>query len=431
MAADPKHHKASGVLWAILLLGFAARLWWVLAVDTQPVTDFAWYFNKATEISQGLGYQDKGFSTAYWPVGWPAALGLMFKLFGASLGVAKAFTLLLTWAAIPLTYSLSRRIFSSEPAALVAAGVVAFHPHFIAYSSILASEPLFTCLTLAFFNGSLAARQKPIFAGPGGAALGLACLVRPQAILLPLMMAAFSWKLDAKRRRDAFLVLGLTFILAGAVMSPWLLHTKAVFGRFVFVSTNGGDNLLIGHHPGATGRYNNPDACGLVRPPGMKEGERDQAALKQGIANIKSDPFRSLALIPAKVGTTLFTTTDAAYWAFQKNRDGLDVPGKGSDKALFLGFRSLSHWAFIGVLAAGLIGLAKLLFMTKADEMRMAGAALVFSGVLLPLLLSAVFFGNPRFFFAAIPLLAIAIGGIFASSGKASLTPDQETSDSV
>lgn len=419
------------MVWAILIVGFVARLWWVLAVDTQPVTDFAWYFNKAAEISRGLGYQDKGFSTAYWPVGWPAALGLVFKLFGASLGVAKAFTLLLTWAAIPLTYSLSRRIFFSEPAALLACGVVALHPHFIAYSSILASEPLFTCLTLAFFNWSLASREKPLFSGMSGGALGLACLVRPQAILLPFLISALSWRLDKARRRDSLLVLALTIILALTVMAPWLMHTKAVFGRFVFVSTNGGDNLLIGHHPGATGRYQNPDNCGLTRPPDMPEGERDQAALRQGIANIKADPITSLALIPAKIKTTLFTTTDAAYWAFQKIPAGLDVPGKGSDKRFYLNFKSVSHWAFLSVLVLGLVGVINMTCIQKLDEKAKAGTAMILSGVLLPLILSAVFFGNPRFFFAAVPLLAIAIGSFFIQRDKTAASPDQSASDSV
>lgn len=401
------------------------------AVDTQPVTDFAWYFEKAKEISQGLGYQDKGASTAYWPVGWPAALGLIFKIFGANLGVAKAFTLFLTWALIPLTYSLSRKIFNSEPAALAACGLTAFHPHFIAYSSILASEPLFTCLTLICFSWLLAARDKPIWGAAGGAALGLACLVRPQAILLPFLIQLFSARVDRRRRRDSLLVLGLVFVLALTVLSPWLLHTKAVFGRFVFVSTNGGDNLLIGHHPGATGRYANPDLCGLERPEGMSEGERDQAAMKQGLANLQSDPAQSLSLVPVKLQTTLFTTTDAAYWAFQINPEKLDVPGKGSDKEFYLGFKSASHWAFLGLLFLGCLGLAKQAVFGPRDERTSAGFAVIASGLILPLLLSAVFFGNPRFFFSALPLLAIAFGGVFVFRAAEASSPEPVSPDSV
>lgn len=431
MAAETKTHKASILFWVILVLGLAVRIWWQQAVDTQPVTDFAWYFEKAKEISQGLGYQDKGFSTAYWPVGWPAALGLVFKVFGASLGVAKAFTLLLTWAIVPLAYSLSRRIFASEPAAVAAAFIAAFHPHFVAYSSILASEPLFTCLTLAYFNWHLASRQKPIWAAAGGAVLGMACLVRPQAILLPVFIQIFSAKADKQRRKDSFLVLALTLVMAFAVLSPWLLHTKAVFGRFVFVSTNGGDNLLIGHHPGATGRYVNPELCGLERPQDMSEGERDSAALKQGIENIKADPLRSLALIPAKLKTTLFTTTDAAYWAFQINPDKLDVPGKGSDKPFFLSFKLVSHWAFLGLLVLGLAGFIKQALLGPRDEEVGAGFAVLASGLVLPLLLSAVFFGNPRFFFAALPLLAIAFSGVFVFGPKNDPRPKNAEADSV
>lgn len=394
------------MLLGIMTVGLILRVIWVSRVDTQPVTDFAWYLQKAVQISQGEGYHHQGVSTAYWPVGWPAALGFFFRLAPATLASAKLLTTLLTWLAIPLTYLLGRKLFSREESALLGAGIIAIHPHFIAYSSILASEPLFTCLTLGFFILQVEAVRKPLHAVLSGLLLGLACFVRPQALLLPCLVRLFSWKQEKQSRSMAWISVGLCLVVCLGVLSPWLLHTKAIFGRFVFVSANGGDNLLIGHHPGAKGRYRNPDECGLVRPPDMSESERDQAALRQALANIRQDPFLSIRLIPAKLSETLFTTTDAAYWAFQLDPSGLQSAGI-TDPAFFRWFRALSQWSQWSLLCLSALGLARLILARRT-----ASLPILLSGLGLPLILSVVFFGNPRFFFAAIPLCALLAGAL-------------------
>lgn len=394
------------MLLGIMAVGLILRIIWVSRVDTQPVTDFAWYLQKAVQIAQGQGYHHEGASTAYWPVGWPAALGLFFKAVPATLASAKILTTLLVWLAIPLTYLLGRRLFQREEPALVGAGIIALHPHFIAYSSILASEPLFTCLTLGFFTFQVEAVRKPLHSAGSGLLLGMACLVRPQALLLPFLVRLFSWRRDGRERPMAWISVGLCLVVCLGVLSPWLLHTKAVFGRVIFVSTNGGDNLLIGHHPGATGRYKNPDECGLVRPPDMGEGERDQAALKQALENIKADPLQSIRLIPAKLSETLLTTTDAAYWAFQLDPQGLQPAGI-SDPVLYKQFRSVSQWVQWSLLGLAALGLMRLFITRRTDSL-----PILASGLALPLILSAVFFGNPRFFFAAIPLCALLAGAL-------------------
>lgn len=414
------------ILLGILAVGLILRVIWVNRVDTQPVTDFAWYLQKAVQISQGEGYHHEGVSTAYWPVGWPAALGLFFKVVPATLSSAKLLTTFLTWLAIPLTYLLGRRLFNREEPALLGAGIIAIHPHFVAYSSILASEPLFTCLTLGFFICQVEAVRKGLHCAVSGALLGLACLVRPQAILLPFLVRVFSWKQDRKNRSLAWISAGLCLIVCLGVLSPWLLHTRAVFGRTVFVSTNGGDNLLIGHHPGAAARYKNPDDCGLVRPSDMKEGERDQAALRQALENIRQDPLRSFSLIPAKVAETLFTTTDAAYWAFQFDPKGLQPAGI-TDPVFYKQFRSVSQWGHWSLLCLALLGLARLFLAKKT-----ASLPILVSGLALPLILSAVFFGNPRFFFAAIPLCSLLAGTlVFLPSSEPKPQPKESEGEAV
>ena len=72
-------HKKFVIFW----VGLAAimRLFWIFAVDTQPVSDFNWYFERAIEISRGNGYSIDGKPTAFWPVGYPAFVGIVLFVF--------------------------------------------------------------------------------------------------------------------------------------------------------------------------------------------------------------------------------------------------------------------------------------------------------------------------------------------------------------
>src|SRR5205085_1327537 len=68
------------------------------------------------------------------------------------------------------------------------------------------------------------------------------------------------------RRHLAALV--LLYVSIGLVLLPWEARDYHVFGRPVFVSTNGGVNLLIGNGAGATGSYTERPLSAL-RGPGM------------------------------------------------------------------------------------------------------------------------------------------------------------------
>jgi hypothetical protein len=397
-------------LFLTTLIGLVVRLVWTQQVDTQPVADFAWYFDRAVELSRGMGYHVDGKATAYWPAGYPLALAAVFKFFGAGVGVAKTFNLLLSLACVPLTQMLSMRLFGSRPAAILAGLIVAIHPSFVAYSSILASEPLYTALVLGGCLGLLSAETRWWAYALSGGLLGAAALVRPQAIIIPILVMACAWLYDSATQKDFkfWRSLGIAMLAAIVVMSPWLIRNQSVFGEFVFVSTNGGDNLLIGNHEGADGRYKNPDAAGLERAEGMSEPARDKAARAAAFAYMTDHPLRTIRRWPRKLKLTFMTGTDAAYWGFQKTAGELTIPGAGSDKQQFKSFRRTSQdfvkwlmWALaLGVVTA-----------FAANWMKRPGAAfpalpivmICYAGAL-----GLVFFGNPRFAFPVIPFIAMS-----------------------
>src|SRR5437899_2735449 len=121
---------------ACLGAAFLVRLAWALLVDPKPVSDFDWYFAKGIDISHGLGYQEHGAPTAFWPVGYPAFLGAIFALFGRSLLIAKIANALLYTGVLALSYWLAGRLFRSTLTAKLALLILAFYPNHIAYTSL-------------------------------------------------------------------------------------------------------------------------------------------------------------------------------------------------------------------------------------------------------------------------------------------------------
>src|SRR5690349_525297 len=90
--------------WIALIAALVVRTVWLATVDTKPVTDFHWYFLRAISMVRGEGYSVDGVPTAYWPVGYPAFLAFVFKVFGTSVWIAKLSNAVLTLASVALAW---------------------------------------------------------------------------------------------------------------------------------------------------------------------------------------------------------------------------------------------------------------------------------------------------------------------------------------
>lgn len=365
-------------LLGIVAVAVVVRVLWLIFVPTQPVTDFDWYFERAWEWRATGQYAVEGVPTAYWPVGYPAFLALLFWLLPATVTVARVVNVALVAVAIFSAGQLAFRWSGRERVAYLVAGLLAIHPAWIGYSGILASEPLYVALTLA----GLAAWGTP----RAGAWLGLAVLVRPQALLVPV----WAWLTERNR------VTRPVWLLAGLVLLPatvWTARNAVVLGSPAFVSTNGGDNLLISAM--GTGRYTPPQPL-LPQVPPVPEPQRDRSARQTAVGVIKRDPGAWLAKIPAKLYETFLNGRDAPYWAFQFEKGKLGDPGRTAYRSGFLVYRQVCDAA-----PYVLLGLAALGLVWGRGEKKNAAIQILWIAAL-----SVVFFGNPRFGFPAIPFLS-------------------------
>jgi 4-amino-4-deoxy-L-arabinose transferase-like glycosyltransferase len=237
---------------ALVAVGFSLRLWWALTIAPEQVSDARGYALVARELAAGNGYYDQGMPTAYYPVGYSAALAVFHTVFGPNLAVARIANAVLGLGTLLGVYAIARALTESRLAALVTLLAFAIYPADIAYTSITLSQAAFN--TFALLGVALCLRApKAASLLIGGALLGWATLTRNQGAALPVLLV-IAWLLQRERPQRAkhALLVSAAFI---ATLAPWTIRNALAFDAFVPVSNNGGINLYIGNNPSARGRY--------------------------------------------------------------------------------------------------------------------------------------------------------------------------------
>lgn len=281
-----------------------------------PADDGSFYHTVATRIAAGQGYTwawPDGVVTyaAHYPVGYPALLGACYAVLGASPVSAMLLNALLGSLLVVAVHSCALRITSLARARL-AALALALHPTFVLYSAALMTEAVAaaTLVLLASYALFVAARgggsswRLPL--GLGGALL---VFIRPQLLpLLPVLGAVAVLVPEGASRSRALLarLRGGAEVLALALVCclPWTLRNCAKMDGCVFVSANGGWNLLIGTLPEGKGSF--APISGPNVPPECRsefgEAGKDRCFGRAGARRIREAPLSWLALAPLKLG---------------------------------------------------------------------------------------------------------------------------------
>jgi hypothetical protein len=140
----------------------------------------------------------------------------------------------------------------------------------------------------------------------GALVLGVAALVRPQALLcapfLVLLYGRRAWP-DRKARVRTLALGAVACAVALVPVLPWTARNCRTMDGCALVSTNAGWNLAIGAFPRATGRFEtlrSSDGCRDV----TGQVQQDRCWFDYGVRQIEAHPLRWLALVPAKLGFT-------------------------------------------------------------------------------------------------------------------------------
>lgn len=405
--------SSTAALWLLALVYLLPRAALTL-LEVTPTSDADFYYTRAVMLADGRGYLSIwGIPTAFWPPGWPMALSLVFRLTGPSLVALGLFNLLCSAASGWLTLDLGRRLFGSELAGRLGLLLLALYPNAIAYVPLAMTEVFYTSLLLA---GCWLLVPRP--AGwrliAAGAVFGIATLVKTQSlVVVPLVLAiALFGEANVWRRMPGLAARGV-LVLAIALLTvlPWSLRNQAQLGTFVMVSTNGGITLLTGNNDSADGGFtpDDPLAKAHYARGDLTEVQADQEAKRLALAWIADHPSAFVRLAPLKLAR-LWVTDGEAQWAYETGyRDYARHAG------LFRAVRIANQLYYYALLLGMLLAAALTLRQRLRGGEHWIGWWLLPLGIAAyPSLIAAVFSGQSRFHFPAMPFVCMACGWLLA-----------------
>ncbi len=307
----------------LLLIPIAVQVLLIFFVRTQPVSDWASYWQSAGRLLSdgeyvcelGMGLEFRAFK----PPGMAVYLALIRAAFGESVIAAQCANALLILAGNVLFYLVVRRQFGQQTAACATA-LYALWPSRIFSAALLSYDApgSFVILVLWWLAGHRGRCRSAAMAGAGVAA-GLAAMFRQPLLLLPIALllaevasgyrpqaAGFSPEarspkpgafpllsrlmMREDRRRlikDALLCLmGLALILG-----PWTYRNYRVLGTPVITSTIGGPSLYRSFHPQAGRYYTNVGWEELAAESGGDEVKLNKLGYRRGLEFIARDPL--------------------------------------------------------------------------------------------------------------------------------------------
>jgi len=406
-----------------LIIAVVLRLAWIILTDSKPVSDSAWYYEKGIDIASGKGYSIEGIPTAYYPIGYPLFLSLVFTVFGNSIFAAMIMNLILSAGILVFTYFISKKIFDSENTGRISLFLFAIYPNFIAYTSILATEILFLFLLLYGIYILLKFKNNLWALLSAGFAWGLMSLVKPQGFFIPLLIVAFLFLRDKKALTGKLKTLSIIYIIMLITLLPWVIRNYYVFNEFFILSTNEGINLLMGNNPYATGEYNldeqttmyiwessnkypSPDSLAAKLPYDpfwtrygySDENTANKKIRKKAIDYIINNPSGELKLFTKKLWYNYKKGNEAIGWAVP---DLMSLPPL--KKNCILVFSKAANYFYYFIMLLPVLYFIRLFYIRFVRRKTAVFPLIGLVIILYFTILSLIFFGGYRFNFPALP----------------------------
>jgi len=272
---------------AILLFSLAVRLGWALHQSLDPASlmdlpDQREYLELGRNLLAGNGLQfvDYRFGQivfSYRTPGYP----IFVAACGGHLRVIRCVQAFLDTSTVLAVYLLARNWLSPKKS-LFAAALVAVNPFLIYFTGLILTETLF--IAMLAWGMVLLVRRVPILSA---AVLALSVLVRPSALVLPMLLAT--------KRRIIFL--GMTLL----ALLPWALRNHLLLHQWIWTSTNSGITQYDGFNPRATGGSDQSFVDNMPELSDMNEIERSRYLNSLATRFIREHPWRCVKLTMEKI----------------------------------------------------------------------------------------------------------------------------------
>jgi 4-amino-4-deoxy-L-arabinose transferase-like glycosyltransferase len=313
--------------------------------------DDSFFHQTALELADGHGYVatfsvfvfGEKAPTASHPPLYPLVLSFLARVGGRGVDVQRLVGVCAGSLTVVAVGLLASRL-ANRRAGLMAAGLCAVYPAFIAADGAIMSESLFACLAAFALLQALVLLDRPTIMGSAllGLLVGLAALTRSEGLLL-LPLLAIPVLVAAPGRR--LVLLGTMTLVAALAISPWVIRNAQVFGQFVY-STNDG-NTLAGancdptYYGSAIGGFQFDCVVAVHQPKTENEAVRAKRLREAGRDYARDHIGRGIVVGGARL---------ARVWGFFAPGDQLHVTGRD------VRVQRLGIGVYYFVLLAGLIG---------------------------------------------------------------------------
>jgi 4-amino-4-deoxy-L-arabinose transferase-like glycosyltransferase len=389
----------------LVLLLVGAGVLRLAAILVLPLHQFADYklYDELAQLWVAHGYYTDGSGpTSFWPPGYPFFLSRIYMIFGHQPQAAVICNLILSVGIVYLGYRLCRVAFD-EITARWAAVILAVFPSQILFVNITGSEVLFALLfVLGLCVWYVGVCDTPLRRGTwwwvsapvAGVALGCATHVRTVALMMPVLfvVAAIGRRLIDARWWARW---SLLVIVMAALLVPWVIRNHEQLGRAT-LATNAGFNFYVGNNPNSAMGYNQPDTTILYQGSWANEAHDDSAGYALGWEYIRAKPLAFVQRAVLKTAYLLLSDTEGLAYQI------IDAAARGRmDRFIWLAVIAQGfHLTFMLAFLAGAI-------LTLRSWREMTVAARLFAiTIAYWLIVHAVFFGDGRYRFPIVPLLA-------------------------
>ena len=264
-------------------------------------------------LKSGVYGRQRGQPDSILPPLYSYVLALVYRLFGRQYLTVGLVHALFDALSIALLYDISRRLFprqSGEWIGTLAALFFALYPYLIFQNLTLIDTPLWILLLHLFLWLMILLRERAAFdrrtglvAVAGGLVLGLSALAR--TLLPPLAVLVTLWFLLRLSWRQTLLRLLPVAAISLLVLLPWMLRGYQIYGGFVPVALNSGENFYQGNNPQTIPFFRAGYDVQWSSPPDDLPPTEDrflinQALMQAGWHYLRENPYRIPELLLVK-----------------------------------------------------------------------------------------------------------------------------------
>ena len=316
MLNSSNKQRQTGLNWFLLIagIGFLIRLIYLLQARTQdplfyaPPMDALYHHQWAMAVASSIEFiRDAYFRAPLYPI----ILGLVYKIFGVNLVIARLVQAIIGSISCGLLYLLARRLFN-ESVARIAGFLLAIYPLAIYFDGELLIPNLLIFLLLAGFIFLIRSQQSDRQWYLPGLFFGLAAITRPNVLFFVLALSIWLiFKYKQQRGQRLIQFLAAVFI----VIAPVTIRNYVVSKRLVLIAWQGGTNFYIGNNPNSDGitaivpgtrgswwggYYDTKRLAEQAVGRSLQGAEVDAYWMKQGLKFWQEKPFRALELLIRK-----------------------------------------------------------------------------------------------------------------------------------